>query len=97
MGSVASVRYIKKENAMSTQAVVAPITALPSSQSEKEQAARLKWGCSPTPTTRLLRNAPNAARKNWNAEAEEWSNGLDQILQAIDREPALNLMVDRQS
>ena len=27
---------------MSTQTVVAPITALPSSQSEKEQAARLK-------------------------------------------------------
>ena len=81
---------------MSTPAVVAPITALPSSQSEKEQAARLKWGCPPTQATRLLRNAPNAARQNFDAEAEEWSNRLDQVLQAIDREPALNLMVHRQ-
>lgn len=80
---------------MSTQAMVAPITAPPSSQSEKERAARLKWECPPTPTTRLLRNAPNAARKNCDAE-EEWSNRLDQVLQAIDR-VALRLMVHRQS
>ena len=36
-----SVKCIKKDTALSTQ-VVAPITALPSSQSEKEQAAQLK-------------------------------------------------------
>jgi hypothetical protein len=82
---------------MSTEAVIAPITALPSSQSEKEQAARLKWECPPTPTNRLLRNAPKAAHQNFDTEAIEWSNRLDQVLQAIDREPALNLMVHRQS
>jgi hypothetical protein len=30
------------------------------------------------------------------AEAEVWSNRLDQALQAIDREPVINLMVRRQ-
>ncbi len=46
--------------------------------------------------TALLRDALNRARPAFDPETERWSDRLDQALQAIDREPALTLMVRRQ-
>ena len=44
----------------------------------------------------LLRDALNKARPAFDPEAERWSDRLDQALQAIEKEPALTLMVRRQ-
>lgn len=46
--------------------------------------------------TELLRDALCIARPRPGAEVEQWMDRLDQALQAIDREPALTLMVRRQ-
>lgn len=47
--------------------------------------------------TTALRAALDSARGALDAEAQEWTGRLDQALQAIDREPALTLMVRRQT
>jgi len=47
--------------------------------------------------TGLLRHALNQARAKFDAEAQRWADRLDQALQAIEREPALTLMVRRRS
>jgi hydrogenase-4 component J len=47
--------------------------------------------------TGLLRRGLSEARAQFDAEAERWADRLDQALQAIEREPALTLMVRRRS
>jgi formate hydrogenlyase maturation protein HycH len=46
--------------------------------------------------TQLLRPALAAALPALDAEAAAWARQLDQVLQEIEREPALYLMVRRQ-
>lgn len=46
--------------------------------------------------TALLRDALNKARPAFDSETERWSDRVDQALQAIEKEPALTLMVRRQ-
>ncbi|MDE2183706.1 MAG: formate hydrogenlyase maturation protein HycH [Alphaproteobacteria bacterium] len=47
--------------------------------------------------TASLRRSLDMARTKFAAEARQWTDGFDQALQAIDREPALTLMVRRQA
>ena len=77
---------------------IAAVAVLPEGEARRKLDGLRRFGeiIIDSTHTRLLRSALSAARPNFDAEAEEWSNRLDQALQAIDREPAITLMVRRQ-
>ncbi len=77
---------------------MAVVAALPEGEARRKLDGVRRFGEISIDSTHtgLLRNALSAARANFDAETEQWSDRLDQALQAIDQEPALNLMVRRQ-
>jgi hydrogenase-4 component J len=77
---------------------MAAVAALPEGEARRKLDGLRRFGeiIIDATHTELLRHALGAARPNFDAEVEQWSAKLDQVLQAIDREPVLSLMVRRQ-
>jgi len=82
----------------SSDSYLAPVDALPQGEARRKLDGLRKFGeiAIDATHTALLRNALSAARSGFDAEAERWSERLDQALREIEHEPALNLMVRRQ-
>jgi len=80
------------------ESYMAAVAALPNGEARRKLDGVRKFGeiAIDATHTALLRDALSAARPKFDAETALWSDQLDEALQAIDREPALNLMVRRQ-
>lgn len=78
---------------------LAAVDALPPGEARRKLDGLRKFGeiAIDATHTMQLRNALGAARSGFDGETEQWSQRLDQALREIEREPALTLMVRRQS
>jgi len=74
------------------------VAALPDGEAKRKLDGLRRFGeiAIDASHTAPLREALNAARAKLGAEAQQWVGQFDQVLQAIDREPALTLTVRRQ-
>ena len=74
------------------------IAALPEGEAQRKLDGLRRFGeiAIDISHTARLREALNKARPAFDPETEEWSERFDQALAAIEREPALTLMVRRQ-
>jgi hydrogenase-4 component J len=77
---------------------LATVAALPEGEARRKLDGLRRFGeiAIDASHTALLHDALDKARPAFDAETERWSDRLDQALHAIDREPALTLMVRRQ-
>jgi len=75
------------------------VTALPEGEARRKLDGLRRFGeiAIDASHTVSLRKALDIARAKFGGEAQQWTCRLDQALQAIDREPALTLMVRRQA